>query len=52
VILKIVPEAGYDWKKLTNESKGKPEQFLEIVGVLKEASRNFRLIFLLKLGRI
>jgi hypothetical protein len=44
------------WKKWTNESKGKPEQIfdaacetqvLELVRVLKEASKNFILIFLL-----
>jgi hypothetical protein len=40
-------------RKLTNESEGKPDQFdaafgksLELVIVLKEASRNFIFIFL------
>jgi hypothetical protein len=41
------------WKKLSNESKGKPEQKFEAafgttfrVSVFKEASKNFILIFL------
>jgi hypothetical protein len=43
------------WKKLANESKGKPEQkfdaafgtIFRLVNVFKEASKNFVVIFLL-----
>jgi hypothetical protein len=54
-ILKIVPKASYECslKKLTIESKGKPEQkfdaafgkLSELVSVFKEAIKNFTLIF-------
>jgi hypothetical protein len=55
--VKIVPKAGYEYtlEKSTNESKGKMEQnwmwlskqFLELVNIFKEASKNFIFIFLL-----
>jgi hypothetical protein len=49
------PVTHVHWRNSTNESEGKPEkkfdaayseQSLELVGVFKEASRNFTFIFL------
>jgi hypothetical protein len=57
VKVKIVPKAGHEntLEKSTNEIKGKmeqnlmrlSEQFLELLCIFKEASKNFILIFLL-----
>jgi hypothetical protein len=48
------PAMNVHWKKSTNESKGKPEiccgfwnNFLELVSVFKEESKNFLFLFLL-----